>query len=1202
MIGIILGVFFCAALWGVVIVLSLDWTIAGIGTLLVAVLFVARFVYRRVRAVRASRAIERALEKQAAQFAGKAPPDEQPEIAALKTEFDKAVAAIRNSKLGKGGTGALYALPWYVIIGPPGTGKSTAIRNSGLHFPHQTARGGVRGVGGTRNCDWWLANEAVILDTAGRYATDEEDREEWHAFLAMLKQNRPRRPLNGIMIAVSVELLVHGNRDEIDATAEKLRARLDEVMGRLGLVLPVYLVFTKCDLLPGFVETFSELRRSERGQVWGFTLPATARGEPLLTLIERDFERLAQVLERRVVARLAETRQVAERERIYGLPEELETLREPMRQLVERLFQENVYQDAPIVRGVYFTSGTQEGSAVGRAMSAMAAAYGLSPERAGAQPVEEAKSYFLGELFSQVIFPDAYLAGENLSAIKRKRMTEVAVALSLTLVAVGMVAIPAFAYANNQKLLRDVEGAMRKLARATPEKPSELLPLDALEPLRGVVTTLSDHERGGVPARYGMGFYQGDKVLSQVQRFYTTTMRERILKPLVQETAAELELIATRHASLTDRPTVAEHARAFDLLKGYLLLTTPASKNQPPLDGVSNARLRDHLEKLLVSRGTTGAKRASMRTNLDAYLGLLAQHPGLGLERRQDVVERARGLVSRIPNAQLAVDRLVASVETLGIPDLSVGQMVGAGVPITGTFVVKGAFTRRAWEERLRDLLDDPPAELLGEAWVTRDRPDAQEAEQDEEELATEQRCQLRSEYFGRYIEAWRQFIAGLRIEEPRDKERALVVLRALTLGSPPPLEGFIRQVAYNAVLAEKQSGAVEALTNTGVVDRLMTSLRGSAAAKLLPEDECLKQGHRTNALVMKELRGFSSFGVGDEVAGDPKQPAQGQQTAVQIYQEQLLFIHDAMQAYALNPDSSEALLAKLQNAQGTVKSLIDRQELGWRPRFDALLWPPINGANVASTGDLAGHKSSQWCTSVVLAYERTLRSRYPFQKSGQDASLTDVAEFYRPSSGILWAAFEAMFARDIQRTGDQYTFKMGSGVASMYSNQLTAFLDRSQALTTALFPTGDQPTVAFQVRVRPAPGVASIVLTIDGQPVDFHNGPERWVPIRWPGDGKSRGVHMRIKGAGIDETVTQDGEWGLFRLLDSGTVTAVPNQRFFSVRFRLRTQNDITIDVQPARADNPLVGRSGRALEVFRVSNVEPPRSIAGGKRACRP
>ncbi len=195
-----------------------------------------------------------------------------------------------------------------MIIGPPGVGKTTALRSSGLPFPH--AKGGrVRGVGGTRNCDWWLTNDAVILDTAGRWATQEDDREEWLAFLDLLRKTRPRKPVNGILVAVSVTDL-QGDADEIAALAKSLRERIDEVMGRLDMVLPVYLLFTKCDLVPGFVEMFGDLRDKERGQIWGFTLPLAANGDERIEMFSGHFDELCEVIEQKAAERVHDERRV----------------------------------------------------------------------------------------------------------------------------------------------------------------------------------------------------------------------------------------------------------------------------------------------------------------------------------------------------------------------------------------------------------------------------------------------------------------------------------------------------------------------------------------------------------------------------------------------------------------------------------------------------------------------------------------------------------------------------------------------------------------------------------------------------------------------------------------------------------------------------------------------------------------------------
>src|SRR3954453_22117880 len=133
------------------------------------------------------------------------PIDDQP---ALKERMQDALATLKSASGGK--SGYLYELPWYVIIGPPGAGKTTALVNSGLKFP--LARGArpaaIAGVGGTRYCDWWFTEEAVLIDTAGRYTTQESDaradKQSWFSFLYLLKKNRPRQPINGVIVAISV--------------------------------------------------------------------------------------------------------------------------------------------------------------------------------------------------------------------------------------------------------------------------------------------------------------------------------------------------------------------------------------------------------------------------------------------------------------------------------------------------------------------------------------------------------------------------------------------------------------------------------------------------------------------------------------------------------------------------------------------------------------------------------------------------------------------------------------------------------------------------------------------------------------------------------------------------------------------------------------------------------------------------------------
>src|SRR5205085_2778781 len=189
----------------------------------------------------------------------------------------------------------------------PGSGKTTALLNAGLQFVLDETGGAVKGVGGTRNCDWWFTRDAVLIDTAGRYALQESDKDvdaaAWDNFLSLLRRTRPRRPINGVLLTVNVQDLLQQGATERKQHAAKLRARLHERQTKLGVRAPVYVMVTKTDLVAGFMETFDALGKEEREQVWGFTFedPPASPDQPL-----RDYYVQYQALEQRLSASLVD--------------------------------------------------------------------------------------------------------------------------------------------------------------------------------------------------------------------------------------------------------------------------------------------------------------------------------------------------------------------------------------------------------------------------------------------------------------------------------------------------------------------------------------------------------------------------------------------------------------------------------------------------------------------------------------------------------------------------------------------------------------------------------------------------------------------------------------------------------------------------------------------------------------------------------
>lgn len=1192
----------CASLlvvvvWALCLGYGLPWWVPTLVTALAGLVVAGRSLLARHRAARADREIERSLAAQAAHHEQRARPDQRPEARALAAQFAQALATLKSSKLAQGRGGALYTLPWYVIIGPPGAGKSTAIRQSGLQFPLEGSHDSVRGVGGTRNCDWWLTNEAVLLDTAGRYATERDDRDEWLTFLDMLRRARPKRPLNGLIVAVSIAEVAAADERALTHLSSCVRERIDEVMARLELRLPVYVLLTKCDLLPGFCDSFEELRKAERSQVFGFTLPVVEGEVDQAPRVAHHWTRLVQVSERRSLLRLGDVRGLDARRAVYEFPQQLEALRDSVSAFMAQTFVHNVYREAPVVRGVYLTSGTQEGSPIDRITGAMASAFGLPPAAETQSPRTETKSYFLADLFRCVMFADRDLATPSAGSARRLRTARALGALVIVVCALASTLHAAGSYVANRESLQaareDVAGVQRRGAVGDTGAP-----LRVLEPIRARLSRLHAWSTNGVPFRYRAGLYRGDAMLPALRGFYTSTLRGVLVQPLVDRLERDIEAALERDRGRQQAPSAHDHARLYDQLKAYLLLSSTKEPSEPAPTPEHARWLTAQLVAVWVADEGHASpdERLALTQHVTTYLELLAADPTLAFPRKASTVQGARELLSRVPRVLLAVDRVVSAVDAREL-DLTLEQLVGsAGLPLHASGRIRGAFTRRGWEEQVAALLSHPPPELLGDAWVLSGAASGA----DDEDART---CALRSAYFARFIDEWRTFIGTLRVEEPAQPGRALVVLQDLTRGQPPPLERVVRAIAHNARLSDpaRAKASLEAKAEeVGVLAQLTKRVQDSPVAQLLHEaDPCAAGNDLSEHSVRRELEGFFAFGASwDEPAPGTTPPL----TSAQIYHEQLSYLRDALQAYQDDPATADALLSRLASARTRVRSLIEAQPVGWRPRFDALLWPPVNGSSVSSTSAMAGEKGQQWCTSVVVPFGRTLREHYPFARQGQDAALADVADFYRPSSGILWGFYEATLKRDIAQVGARFERKPGAGGGSMYSPELVRFLDRSAHLSSVLFaPRAEKPGVDFEVRVRPSPGIAQVVVRIDGQQSDFHNGPERWFRFTWPGEGDQRQASLRIKGANIDETLVQEGEWGLFRLLDKGTLSVNPGERFFTVRFGLHTQHDVTLDVRPTRVDNPFVGPQG-FLSAFRAEGVLAPRSITNGKRACVP
>jgi len=561
----------------------------------------------RARAARIENA--RLLEVLAAGGEGDSAARAAREIAVLRQRFEEAAAVLKNARF-KGPDGErryVHELPWYVFIGAPGSGKTTALVNSGLKFPLKGAGGdpALAGVGGTRNCDWWFTEDAVLLDTAGRYTTQESDVEAdsaaWLGFLSLIKRFRPRRPLNGALVTLSVSDLMLWNEEERRRYAWHVRARVAELYERLGVRFPVYLVVTKTDLLAGFMETFGELDSEARARVWGMTFPRTGDGFAAGTPGQRfagEFRNLEGRLYGEMLERLQEERDLQRRAAVYRFPQQFRTVGPLIEQFLDTAFIGVPGTPEPMLRGVYFTSGTQEGSPIDRVLGTLARSFGLE-RSAGPALSGTGKSFFLMRLLREVIFPESGLAGSDPGLLRRERLLRGLAYGSIVAVGVLTAIIWTSSYRGNRGYIEDAfaraEAAKQALAKLGPPQPGdEQQLLRVLNDLRVLPGGYRD-QKAGIAAAPGWGLSQAGKVGAQAQRAYRNVLRDALFPRLALTLEHDLQKRLRSPSSDGLQEALSAYLNLYEGRKANARAVEAAARNVWDLPDADEAVLLAHL-------------------------------------------------------------------------------------------------------------------------------------------------------------------------------------------------------------------------------------------------------------------------------------------------------------------------------------------------------------------------------------------------------------------------------------------------------------------------------------------------------------------------------------------------------------------------------------------------------------------------------
>jgi len=753
------------------------------------------FVAQKVAQVRGALQIENKLREQGQQQVQSARPDLRPEVQAVQHQLDEAIQALKNSRLGKG---ALYALPWYMIIGPPGSGKTTALQESGLNFPYVSqGRKGIRGVGGTRNCDWWFTDSGILLDTAGRYTTEIDDREEWLSFLTMIKRARGRKPINGAIVAFSISDLLSATEEELEAHAKNIRDRIDELTKDLELVFPVYVLFTKCDLLHGFVEFFEDLGKGDRAQVWGCTLPFTpALAKPHREVFEEECLKLFASLKAQRLSTIASERPSAKKQSIFLFPLQFERAIRRLAPFVGALFRPNPYQETSVLRGFYFTSGTQEGMPIDQVIRAMSQAFGLPEEAAGVSGLPgDKKSYFINHLFSKIIFPDQNLARNSARVLKRRKLLSVAtLGVSVVVVAFLLIGL-VVSFFSNRGLAKGAVEALTAVRAVDWSKPGEAdKSLEALERLRVRFEELDRHDRGAPSASLwqGFGLYQGRTLLPAARKAYYDALRKLFVEPAAERLEREMNELHVKAERRPDDDTVLDQLFVtYKVLGGELKVS-------------DDATLKQVLSVLSEGGRWTARLGGGLTATAEKQLQFLGRQ--LRLDRAQEALVTAKPMVLKQIGADLTRTGRIHS----NFQDIVTRRRAEAGTvaethyvqPKPGEppfvkfqYALSGLYTQRGRKTIVESEIEDR-SKILAQDF----------ARLGETVSAKEVSDRLFRQYQRQYELEWEQFRQGVKLEGYANLKTAVERMKPLVAEeSPLPilLKGLLRDLTPADLTAE---------------------------------------------------------------------------------------------------------------------------------------------------------------------------------------------------------------------------------------------------------------------------------------------------------------------------------------------------------------------------------------------------------------
>ncbi|MCR9308878.1 MULTISPECIES: type VI secretion system membrane subunit TssM [Vibrio] len=1062
------------------------------------------------------------------------------EIDLMRERIEQAVKVVTKTHKGKR---SLYDLPWYVLIGPPGTGKTTVLKQSGLEFPLADSLGSdsIAGVGGTRHCDWWFANKAVLIDTAGRYTTQDSqekvDSKAWHGFLGLLKKYRTQRPINGAIVTISLASVMSQTRTERSLHARAIKSRLQELKNQLGMQFPIYVLLTKMDLVAGFNEFFSDLSKEDREELFGFMFPREVADERgVISLFNKEFHGMLERLDARMLRILETEDDLEKRALIFEFPKQLRVLQANLDEFLAEIFAQNSFEEPALIRGVFMLSSVQEGLPVDKLMNESTNGLGLNRLALAKSPTGS-HSYFVKNLFDKVIFKEQLLGTVNRHYQKQSGWMRRGVYIGCASLLLGASALWLMSYKWNSQLIVDTnEQAGHVEAMIGAESLDfEADIISAVETLDRLMTLPLGKQSnyGDADSVKRFGLYQGDKVSQAANNAYSDALTQYYAPLLLDSLVTEMESNQQHREYL------------YETLKTYLMLFNPDKYQQDEVLAWFN---------FYFERQYPGELNIDLRKGLLQHTQNLLENNGQGFSYNTAAVTNAREVLTQMSLPERAYQRMKIQFSKSHVPSFRLTDVLGpkgleqferaSGKPLSQG--ISGFYTYNGFHSIFQIQINRTVKSLMEENWVYGDDLKAHEIDQDSAIQG------VQSRYYQDYVNEWKTLIEDIQLKQAPSLELATEQARVLS-GVERPIESLLRAIQKEVGLSKVSLSENQKATSevAGKVAKVKFSNTADRLDMYLPEENGFNV-----ALPGKEVESHFSeiLRLGEQDFDDI------QQAMVNLRS----YLSD------LSSSGNNQKIAYKSILDGTVTqdvaaSFARAKELLPRPFNQWLGELSQESVKFAESGS-KDHLNQLWVTQVVRPYQRTIAGRYPFEpNASREVRLKDFKRFFG-YGGTLDSFFQEYLEPFVDTSKSRWRLEKEIGVRP----ETLMVFQRAKRIRQSFFESDNSLRVEFGMKpVYLDQHITRFVLELGKQDLVYKHGPARAKSLSWPAGQDQTRIVFTPPESKREIAHTYEGEWGIFKLLDQ-SLKARPESRKDNIVMIDLKGNKVQLELIPSSAINP--------------------------------